>query len=539
MDYNKFILHQNTEKNESELCVLNGTCSPSPIISYMHEIILSYLQELAFYLLKLRDLGITNDQIKTDVMNAISGLIINLEYSEEQFFQIINKIFTNLTQAKELYISVCDRNNLHASLLKSQLKTPQNLNYSEAIAKGQKLFRKKYDKLNSNQLNMQEIILNVLKSLAIHLVEIQGLGDDDSATYHSILELLSSNRFKEYHEEENKEFIKRFVELDHSLMMKLYQMKESRYGKMTPVTISLTTRANKIILVSGTNLKELELILEATKDKNIDIYTHGHMITAHAYPFFKKYTHLVGHYGKDANSYITDFASFPGAIFMTRHSLENIKNLYRSRIFTSDIIAPKGVIIIKDNNFEPLIQSALNAKGFKNSRTAEPIKLNLNENKIIQKVAEVCTQIEKGKIKNFLTIGVSNHTKKQSDYFNKLLPMLKEDCFAFSFSYTNSKENVYLIEADYGFPILFNALEYLNKRIGVKNVNLTIFSTRCEVHTLSSVIYLKLMGIKNIVFNDCPSNFINPVLIKAFRELYNLEEYSTPEADYKKLFTET
>ena len=90
----------------------------------------------------------------------------------------------------------------------------------------------------------------------------------------------------------------------------------------------LSTRPNKAILVAGTNIQELKNVLDATKDKNIDVYTHGEMIVAYTYPKFGEYENLVGQFGKGIENCLLDFATFPGAILIARHSLENIEYLY-------------------------------------------------------------------------------------------------------------------------------------------------------------------------------------------------------------------
>lgn len=539
MDYKQYLLHKKGYNNDSDQCHLDGSCSPSPTLSFLHEFIISYHKELAFYLLKLKQLGINNEQIKEDIINILSGIIVNVEYSEEQFFSIITKLYSYLLQARELYISVCKRNDLETELLPSKLKLPQTLSFSDAIARGQKIFKKKFDNLTPEHLTLFELVLNILKSLCVHLVELKSLEIDDDPTYEAILKLLSLGNFHDLFEERSaQELLDEFVELDHKLLMKLYDIKVEKYGSIVPTKVPLATRPNKAILVSGSNLRELELILEATKDRNIDIYTHGHMITAHAYPLLKKYPHLVGNYGKEIDTYLLDFAAFPGAIFMTRHAFKSVKNLYRSRVFTTDVIAPKGVILIKNNDFEPLIESALSAKGFNSSTDEGFININLDEKKILAKVNDFAEKIEKGEVKNVFAIGISNQTKSQREYFEKFLNLLNDDSFVLSFSYTNNQKNVVLVETDYGFPILFKAIETLTQKIKMSDLNLSFLSTRCEIHTLSCVIYLKFLGIKNVYFNDCSPAMLNPSSLKGFRKMFDLKEYTTPEADLRDMLKE-
>ena len=516
-------------------CNPRGIYSISPPLAFLHEVIKSYIKDLAFYLLKLKEFGITNQNIKEDIIEAISSMLVNVNYSEEQFSQIVTKFYADFQQAKELYLSLCEKNNLKPEFTKSSFKINKQLNISEAIRQGQKIFTTKTLKINPEQKNLLELIYYIVKSICIHLIELRTLDFDNEEYYETLLELFNASALGLNFSKKFEKIIEKAVKLDNILLLKLQEKREERYGKITPTEISRSTRPNKAILVSGTNVQELELILEATKNKNIDVYTHGRMVMAHAFPKLKKYPHLVGHFGTEPETYLLDFAGFPGAIFMTKHSFNRVESLYRSRIFTSDTIAPKGVVIIKDNDYEPLIRSALSAKGFTKGVEKPAIKINLDEKTLLKKITAVAEKIERGEIKHFLAIGISNRTKSQEDYFEKLLNLLGDNCFVLSFSYSCNKDNILLVESDYGFPLLYKALKILTKKIKLADLNPIILYTRCEAHTISNVLYMKYMGINKIYFTDCSPNLINPSIIQAMREKFNIKKYTNPNDDLKEM----
>lgn len=96
------------EKTETDECITKGICAISPSLSFLHEVIKSYLKELSFYLLKLKELGINNEKIKENILDVISGLITNVDYSEEQFYSISVRLYDDLSQTKDLYFSLCE-----------------------------------------------------------------------------------------------------------------------------------------------------------------------------------------------------------------------------------------------------------------------------------------------------------------------------------------------------------------------------------------------------------------------------------------------
>lgn len=533
MDYNYYVLHKKLTPEEEALP--KELCSQSPILAYLHEVIFLYLQELSYYLVQLKGLGITNMQIKDNIINVFSGIIINVEYEEKMFSEIITQLYTNLQQAKDLYSSVCKRNNLKAKFFKSVIKNPQKLSYTDAIVYGQKIFNQKFNQFSVEQMHMFGLILNILKSICIHMVELKELGIDEEKAYATLLLFLNLENSYDMLSKKIPELLNEFTKLDHNLLMDLNTIREERYGQIISKEIACSTRPNKAILVSGTNLRELELLLEATKDKNIDVYTHGHMIMAHAFPKFKKYPHLVGHFGDKPETYLMDFAEFPGAIFMTKHAFQKTDTLFRSRIYSADSIAPKGANKIINNNFEPLIQSALSAPGFNEVKEKPAIVISIDEKQILKKITDVVTKIETGKIKHVFIIGVSNNTKKQREYFETFLNLLGEDCFVLSFSYTNNKNNILLIQSDYGFPLIYKAIEILSNRISIEKLNPNILLTRCEPHTISNIIYMKNIGIKKIYFTECSPSMVNPILNNTMREVFKVKNYTSPETDLKDM----
>lgn len=527
----------NQKQQGYDECIAKGICSIGPALSFLHEIIISYLKELSFYLLKLKELGIDNERIKENLIETISGLIVNVDYSQEQFSKITKRLYEELILAKEMYIATCNRNETRPKTIKSNLKPPKS-NLSEAIKQGQKLFNKKNEKYSTEQKKIFELIFMVIKSICIHLVELKELEIKSDEGHTAIVSLFNAMNFQESSVKILNETVKKFVDLDYRLLMKLHETREEKYGEIVPSEVSLSTRPNKAILVTGTNIKELELLLRATEGKNIDIYTHGHMIMAHAFPKLKGFPHLVGHFGKGIETYLLDFAAFPGAIFMTRHSFQRVENLYRSRVFTTDIVAPKGVMTIKNTNFEPLIEAALSSRGFNNVHENASIRIDLHEKQALEEISKIETKIKNKEIKHFFAIGISNQTKMQKDYFEKFIKLLDNESFALSFSYSNGENNVLRIESDYGFPLLYKSLEILTKNMSMEELNPIILFTRCEVHTISNLLNLKFMGIKKIYFTECSPHLVNPALIETIREMFDIKKYTNPEDDFKAMIAE-
>lgn len=519
-------------KTEEETCLLTGTCAISPLLTSIHAVILVYLEELAFYLTELKILGATNEQIKEDVIQVFSELITDIEYSQERLNYSIFTIRKHLSEAKMLYTNLCKKNDITPSYLKSTIKMPKSFTITQAIKQGQNFFESKINTLDAEHKKLLEIMLSLSKSICIYITESKWLNLDYSETYEALIGILSLMNFDKILSNNTDAIINKYTKLDHNFMLQIFDAKKASFGNFTAAEVTISTRQGKSILVSGNNLKELELVLEAAKAKDINVYTHGEMIIAHAFPRLKSYPNLVGHYGKGFEHSMSDFTSFNGAIFLTKLSLHKIKYVYRGNVFTSDANAPSGITIIKDDNFEPLIQAALSSKGFTETQDYKSIKVGVDEASFVRKIHEVADKIDSNEIKHIFMVGVPNKTEAQKEYFKEFLNLLGDDCFALSFIDTLNRKNVLYINVDYATPFVYIALKIFIHRKSFEKMKSIVLFTRCDAHTIATIYNMKYTGINDIYFTNCPPNIVNPILTDWIKEHLKLKTYTNPQADF-------
>lgn len=522
-------------KIECDECSIKGICSLSPIAAAMKSVIFAFLQELAFYILKIRAFGGRNEQIKNNFIETFSILISNSEYTQENLNGIINTIFVTLVQVKELYQELCKQNNTGIRYYKSQIKLHKDFTVTDIIKQGHKYSDKFKQSFNQDQQTGFDVILIILKSICLYMIELQNLDVDIDNYYLELLSAIDTHSFEGITHEQIIEYMIKYAKFDCELMNMLSTARQERYGKFTKTDVLISPKAGKAILVAGTDMREMEKLLEATKDKGIDVYTHGQMITAHTLPKLKAYSHLVGHYGKGLETYMTDFSSFPGAVFLTKLSLFKIESLYRGGIFTTDKIVSSGISRLKDYDFEPLIKSALSAEGFEESSPTEFIKFGVAEDELDEKMNYLIEKIKNHKVKNIFTIGVSNNSPVQKEYFERFLKLLNDDCFALSLSYKNGSTNIFSANADYSFPLLYKVLDKLLPLKEAFGLKINCFYTRCEPHTLPSLISLRNTNVNKIYFGSCSPNLFNPALIDYVAKEFDISGYTTAESDFKSM----
>lgn len=533
--YNDYKMAVSEESNE---CLTRGICSVNPTLSSLHEIILLYLKGLSFYLLKLKYFDITHDEIKDTIIQALFTIITNSEYNQEQFQSIISKLYDNILLLKSIYEKICQEKNIEPQSLKAYFKYSKTFDLTTAIRKGEKYFLKKIQTFSPKQKDIYDIMLFLAKGLGIILIELTRLGKAHNEAYYTLLSLLHTEIPKESSEEHIRQQIKKIMDVYYDAASTLFSTKIELYGELIQTEVSFSTSPGKAILVSGSDFKQLELVLKAVENTEIGVYTHGiEILLAHAFPKFHSHPSLKGHFGAGLESSLIDFASFPGAILMSKGTLQRVEYLFRGRLFTLDPITPIGIVQIKDNNFEPLIRSALEAKGFINTQEKPPMKVGFDEKEIDKKLNIIVDKIINQNIKHLFFIGLINFPSTNKEYFQKFFELLPKDCFAISFFYPIDTDNAVYLDSYYNYVLFYKILEKLKGKISFEKINTGVFLTRCDKYTIVNLLCLKNIGIKNVYMSKCPPTLISPSIINSLQETFGIKEFSDPQKDIEEMLT--
>lgn len=492
-----------------------------------------YLKLLAFYTLQLKHLGVTNSSAENIILNTLSGLMSNLEMGNKQFYQTLINLKSMILESIDIYKKICKEKNIKPKEIKTDIKLSKRLNITDLIQLGEKEFNKKLKLMPDIKRNLYEILFLILKSICINLVELKSYGQENKCAYSEILYLLNTINYPELSERILIKKIKKGVDIDYMLLKILYKTRKQNFGEQTETKVSYTTYPNKAILVAGTNIQELKKVLDATKDKGIDVYTHGDMILAYTYPKFREYRHLKGQFGKGIENCLLDFATFPGAILVAKHSLENIEYLYRGRLFTTDNFVPQGVIQIKNDDYTPLINSALNARGFKTGKTREDLTIGCNESKIQNIINELAKNIDR--YKNIIILATEEFTSEQKKYYDSLSKHLDENSFIISLSENHSIENFVQIHALSDPYMIYRLLEKIISIRDAQKTKITIFLAKCNKHTVSNIINFKHLGVDNVFLSKCTPIMLNPTLTNTLKKIFDIYPTTNAAEDIKTL----
>lgn len=516
-------------------CSIEGYCGLDPIVYSLMEVMLYELKQITYYYIKMQELGYENPKLKNSIINYLSLIFIGYEFNRREFESLINKINKEKESVKQTYTSLCEKNNIDCQILKSNIKFDK-FDLMSIVNQGEQQAIQRSKTLKSNVKNLYEIILNLIRSASIRLVEMKCYTDDYLPEEDSILKLFNNLNFSSVTEAKLLRKINDFAKINYEIHQKLHKLKEEYYGNITLNNVEIGVKAGKSILASGQNLKDLENLLEATKNTDINVYTHNGLIVAHAYPKFKNYKNLKGHFQMSPDNVQFDFASFKGPVLVIRNFQYLLDGLYRGRLYTTNLIAGQGMTKIENGDFSSIIQAAENSSGFEKSHKIFDVKVGYDENAVIKYADMIVKKIKNREIKHLLIIGLLNHTTLYSEYFNELEKNLPDDYFVISTTLPSGKPNILHFDSFFNTSLIYKILSHIKKEIDFDKFPISLFITTCNLHTLSHIFNLRYLGIKNIYLPVCTLNIITPVMLKFLKSEFGIEQVSLDaKEDLKKL----
>lgn len=516
-------MKENNENLQYNSCVSKGICSVNPRTSALQNVLGLFLSLCAEYCIKLQEKNAIPPQIKEFILNTVAISVANPEFTEACFMEAIRELKKILPELIDTYNRLYKKEDFKGENILSSDIFKKSEDIVEAIKLGEYIFRTKIAQMSSAKMDLFKILMITAKSISINLLDLESLGGNHEESFITLLSIFNSVN-SENSQEELKALIDMSVECNTKLMENLHSEQEKRYGKQKVVEISYTTTPSKAVLVVGSNIRELEMILESLKNTGIDVYTHDEMMVAHTFPKFSEYENLKGQYGHGVENCLIDFATFPGPIILTKHSLHNIENLYRGRLYTTDNNFYKGVIRLENDDFEGIIASANDSKGFKKGKVCETLTVGYDYEECIKQIEG---KINSKKYKKVVVIGLKDYSSSQKEYFEKLVKLISNDILIISFSYNFTSENLLYFNACFDSYAVVRIVFYLLKF----NLPLNIFLPKCGRNTLSEMIYFAKFDRNTIYMSECEPIMINPSVQNTLKEIFNIKTISSAKND--------
>ena len=264
---------------------------------------------------------------------------------------------------------------------------------------------------NEDIRSLKSLILFGIRGLAAYAYHAKVLGYQNAEINRFFYKALSAIGMDDWGMEELLPIVMEVGEINLKCMALLDKANTETYGNPVPSEVSLTVEKGPFIVISGHDLYDLKQLLEQTEGKGINIYTHGEMLPAHAYPELKKYAHLKGNFGTAWQNQQKEFADIPAPVLFTTNCLMPPKASYADRIFTTEVVSyPELVHIGEDKDFTPVIEKALDLGGYPEDQRftgingGEKVLTGFAHNTVLSVADTVIEAVKSGAIKHFFLV---------------------------------------------------------------------------------------------------------------------------------------
>lgn len=543
MDY-KMFCYQCQETANCSGCTVSGVCGKKPDTANMQDLLVYVTKGISAVTTQIRAEG---KQIDKSINHLITlnlfTTITNANFDKDV---IVERIKTTLKVKENLLKEVSDKSALPSASL-------WNGNESEFAAKAATVGVLATE--NEDIRSLREFITYGLKGLSAYSKHANVLMEDNEELDAFLQRALSMLLDDTLSVDDLVALTLETGKFGVDGMAMLDKANTSAYGNPEITKVNIGVRSNPAILVSGHDLRDLEMLLEQTKDTGVDVYTHSEMLPAHYYPTFKKYSHFVGNYGNAWWKQKEEFESFNGAILMTTNCIVPPKDSYKDRMFTTGAAGYPGVKHISGEigeikDFSEIIEVAKKCK--------PPVEIENGEivggfahNQVLSLADKIVEAVQNGDIKKFIVMAGCDGRAKSRNYYTEFAKALPKDTVILTAGCAKYKYNKLNLGDINGIPRVLDAGQCndsyslavialkLKEVFGLDDINeLPIIYNIAWYEQKAVIVLLSLLylGVKNIHLGPTLPAFLSPNVLNVLVENFGISGIGSVEDDIKLFF---
>ncbi len=404
-------------------------------------------------------------------------------------------------------------------------------------------------------VSLRSTLLFGMKGMAAYAHHAMRLGHfDDEVTawfYKGLCELNRPHTVEEW-----LALIIEFGRVNYKCMELLDKANTEAFGDPVPTRVNADIKKGPFIVVSGHDLEDLHQLLEQTKDKGINIYTHSEMLPAHGYPGLKKYSHLVGNFGTAWQSQQKEFEDIPAPVLFTTNCIMPPRKSYADRVYTTSVVGYDGLIHIDEDeygrkDFTPLIKQALELGGYENDRSMSGINgghmltTGFAHETVLSNAEKIIDLIKSGKVKHIFLVGGCDGAHPGRNYYTEFVKQTPMDSLVLTLACGKYRFNdLDLGEID-GLPRILDMGQcndaYSAIRVAlaladafecdVNELPLTLVLSWYEQKAVCILLTLLALGVKNMYLGPTMPAFLSETVVKVLVDTYGLQPTTVPEQD--------
>ena len=524
-------------------CTVSGVCGKKPDVAAMQDLLVYVTKGISAVTTALRQEG---KQVSAEINHLITlnlfTTITNANFDKES---IEARIRATLTEKDALLAQVADPFGLPEAA-----KWNGSGNWEEKAATVGVLSTE-----NEDIRSLRELITYGLKGLSAYSKHANVLLKDDEEVDAFLQRALAATLDDNLSVEELIALTMETGKHGVSGMALLDKANTEAYGNPEITKVNIGVGTNPGILVSGHDLRDLEMLLEQTQGTGVDVYTHSEMLPAHYYPAFKKYPNFIGNYGNAWWKQKEEFESFNGPILMTTNCIVPPKDCYKDRLYTTGAAGYPGCIHIlggigEQKDFSVIIEHA--------KRCAAPTEIETGEliggfahAQVLALADQVVDAVKSGAIKKFVVMAGCDGRAKSREYYTEFAKALPKDAVILTAGCAKFKYNKLPLGDINGIPRVLDAGQCndsyslavialkLKEVFGLDDINDLPIAYNIAWYEQKAVIVLLALlylGVKNIHLGPTLPAFLSPNVAKVLVENFGIAGISTVEEDLKFFF---
>lgn len=489
----------------------------------------------------------------TGALIGLARVCENNPYTKETTKIIIEGLFTTITNV-----------NFHDEVLEKMIQKVHEekqrlagdcISHASRCGKISDYNMKELWEANEDIRSLKSLILFGIRGMAAYAYHAWVLGYSDeevNAFFYRALSVIGN----EWEQEELLPIVLEAGAVNLKCMELLDRANTESFGVPAPAKVSMEVEKGPFIIITGHDLYDLKLLLEQTKEKGINVYTHGEMLPAHGYPLLKQYSHLKGNFGTAWQNQQKEFDAVPAPILYTTNCLMPVKESYADRVFTTEVVSyPEMIHIGEDKDFTPVIEKALELGGYKENKKLTGINggseliTGFGHGAVLGVADQVVDAVKNGEIGHFFLVGGCDGARVGRNYYTEFVKQTPKDSMILTLACGKYRFNDLDLGTIRGLPRIMDMGQCNDAYSAIKVAVALAEAFECSVNELplsmvlswyeqkAVCILLTLLhlGIQNIYLGPTLPAFLSKNVVKFLVEHYHISPISTPEEDLKKI----
>ena len=531
---------QETAKNIA--CTKRGVCGKTSDVANIEDLLVWVTKGLGEILTRMRKENKDISDLHSYVNNNLFTTITNANFHYED---LLEKVKETIDLNQRLIEGLDDKENLSKAALYNEKDDDELKLKSQIIGV--------LNTLDDDKRSLRELITYGLKGMAAYNRHANVLGKFDE----NVDEFMESTLAKLMDDSLSVEdLIALTLETGSNgaaAMALLDSANTSAYGNPEISEVNIGVRNNPAILISGHDLKDMEMLLEQTQNTGVDVYTHSEMLPANYYPAFKKYDNFVGNYGNSWWLQDKEFESFNGPILMTTNCITPPKDSYKDRVFTTGVAAYPGMkhIVADENGHKDFSEIIELAKKCESPKEIEHGKIvgGFAHNQVLALADKVVEAVKNGDIQQFVVMAGCDGRQKGRNYYEDFAKALPDDTIILTAGCAKYRYNKLNLGDINGIPRVLDAgqcndsyslvviAQALQKAFGLDDINDLPISYNIAWYEQKAVIVLLALlslGVKNIHLGPTLPAFLSPNVANVLVENFGIAPIGEVDEDMEK-----